>query len=117
MLTKYMAQIEFRYTWQDADDVTQYKSELCTIGVYDTIEEAVINGNKELEKIDSRFPLNPNYKIKRRFSTKPRYGNLISDIDWVRTPFQIFADIKELKHKDITSTIDNILKLKGLNHE
>ena len=108
-----MAQIEFRYCWQDVDDETQYKSELCTIGVYNTIEDAVREGNKELEKIDSRFPLNPNYNVKRRFETRPRFGNLITELDWVRTPFQIFANIVELKHKDITATIDNILKLKG----
>lgn len=110
-MEKFLVTIEFRYS--DAprygDESSQYISKTITIGVFDTRDEANIEGNKSLEIFEKHFKLNPHYNYKERFSNNGGcFGNprdLICDGSWVITPFQVFAKITKLKYDDVEEAI------------
>ena len=107
-MEQYLVQIEFRYNGADG-----YTSKTITLGVFDTRDAANDRGNKELELLESRFPLNPNWNKKERLSSnggcfgKPNY--LISDLGYLETPFDFFLSVKKLVYADLGPVIDNIL--------
>lgn len=110
-MEKFLVTIEFRYN--DApkyeDESYQYITKKITIGVFDTRDEANIEGNKSLEIFEKHFKLNPNYNRKERFSNHGGcFGlpnDLICDGAWVLTPFQVFAKITKLKYDDLEEAI------------
>lgn len=114
---KYLVKIEFRYSDAPKDYVHTTRSKHVTIGVYDTFEEACENGNKLLEKLESKFKLHefPSGESaeKKRFS---RYGGpfrtkntLVTNLAYLKTPFEIYADIETLKYDDIDEAIAEVL--------
>lgn len=115
-MKKYLVTFEFRYTIyaKDDDSDNKYITKVNTIGVFDTVEEAISNGNKNLEVLENHFNLNPNYNKRERFSKNGGcLGNakfLISDLAYLVTPFRFFAKITPLHYEDTESTILNILK-------
>lgn len=110
-MEKFLVTIEFRY--EDApkyeDESSQYITKKITIGVFDTRDEANIEGNKSLEIFEKYFKLNPHYNNKERFSNHGGcFGSpkdLICDGTWVLTPFQVFAKITKLKYDDVEEAI------------
>lgn len=112
-MEKYLVTIEFRYN--DSPN-----GEVITIGVFDTRDEANLNGNKALEVFETKFKLNPNYNKKRRFSNNGGcFGypeSLISDSAYLQTPFAFYAKVTKLKYDDVEQTINNVLeKIKKYN--
>lgn len=85
-----------------------------TVGVYDTQEEAIINGNKTLEKFEKYFPLNPHYNKKERFSKNGgcfgSFKNLVTELSWIETPFDLYANIEILDYKDVDETIKSVME-------
>jgi len=118
-MTKQLVTIEFRYkdtAKGDWDSV--YKNKEITIGVYDTFEEACINGNNLMELLESKFDLHKfpdgHYAAKERFSKNGgcfgHKNSLISNLAYLKTPFDFYAKITELKYFDVEETIVEVLE-------
>ena len=118
-MEKYLLKIEFRYS--DApkyeDDLTS-KSKTVTIGIYDDFDDACINGNKLLEILESKFEIHsfPDGKIaqKDRFSKTggcfSEKKTLVTNLAYLKTPFQFYAQIVTLKYDDINDSIDEVVE-------
>lgn len=108
-MTKFLVNIEYRYTVPETENDNEYtcyhRSITNTIGIYDTNKEAVENGNKLLEVLESQFELNP-YNGKSRFSV---HRNLVSNLGYLKTPFDFYALITKLEYRDIESSIQSVL--------
>ena len=114
-MTKELVTIEFRY--HDApksDHDSDYKSNRITIGVYDTLDEAIIEGNKALEVFESRFELNKAWNRKERFSKNGGcFGSskrLITALGYLQTQFDFYAKITKLTYADVDETISEVLE-------
>lgn len=54
-MEKHILQVEFRYHDIDKTGRLCYPSRIITIGVYDTIDEAIAEGNKAIETLSAHF--------------------------------------------------------------
>jgi len=116
-MEKYLVTIEFRYTDEPTILRSEYKNKYVTIGVYDTFEDACLNGNLLLENLESKFKLHsyPDAsKAKRnRFSENDGcFGNkqdLVSNLAYLNTPFNFYAKIETLRYDCIDTSINEIL--------
>ena len=92
-MEKHLVAVEFRYNGKpDKIGCTTYSKTL-TIGVYDSFDDAIDNGNEFLEYMETIFPL--------RHSRKERFGKnngpfgdkttLVSELGYLKTPFSFFC--------------------------
>lgn len=120
-MEKYLVTIAFNYS--DAPKYEgdyNFKQEKITIGIYDTFNEACTNGNNLLEFLESKFELHqfPDgskaSKIKNRFSKNGGcFGgkhDLITNLAYLKTPFNFSAKIVTLKYKPIDEVVNNIIE-------
>lgn len=112
---KHLVTIEFRYNDVSKDSSeTQHKFKTLTIGVFDTVDDAITEGNKALEVFEKHFKLNPHWNRKERFSKNGgAFGsmhNLISDSAYLTTPFTFYAKITKLNYYDVESTILEVVE-------
>lgn len=114
-MIKHLVTIEFRYNRapkSETDWDTGKKT--ITIGVYDSLEDAIENGNKALEALEEQFPLNKHWNRKERFSKNGGcFGSaktLITNIGYLITPFDFYAKITDLKYDNVEQTIIEVLK-------
>lgn len=108
-MDKYLVTIEFRYSDAPANDsefASTAKSTTVTIGVFDSLEVACVEGNKQLVVLESKFKLNPHRNHKERFTPSMR---LISDLGYLQTPFSFFAKIDTLRNAEIGDVVDSVL--------
>lgn len=117
-MEKHLVTIEFRYS--DAPkhegDFT-CKGKTVTIGVYDTFDEACQHGNALMENLESKFQLHeyPDGRkgSRARFSKNGGcFGSkrdLISNLAYLRTPFEFYAKITTLKHDVIDDAINDVV--------
>lgn len=119
MKNKHLLTIEFRYKDVPKGDWDSgHKSKTITVGVFDTFDEAIKEGNTALEILESKFPLHRfpqgHYASKERFSKNGGcFGypkRLVTEMSYLKTPFNFYAKITELKYNDVEETIDQILK-------
>lgn len=118
-MDKYLLTIEFRYRIKPKheDDYTRYKDKTVTIGVYASQDEAITEGNKLLESLEDRFKIHTypdgrEAKIEKFSKNGGLFGspvNLVTNLAYLKTPFEFFAKITTLKHEDVSNTIDVIL--------
>ena len=117
-MEKYLVRIEFRYS--DApktEDEYIWKNKMVTIGVYDTFEDACQNGNNLLEILESKFELHqfPNGRRapKERFSKNgSAFGSkktLVTNLAYLKTPFEFYAKIETLKYSPIDEAIEDVV--------
>ena len=113
-MRKYLVTIRFTYNDAPKDEfLSGYTQKTITIGVYDTQNEAITNGNKTLEKFEKYFPLNHNWNVKERFSNnggpfgEPKH--LVTNTAWIITPFSLVAEITVLDFQDVEETIYKVL--------
>lgn len=117
-MEKYLVTIEFRYS--DApkyDDDLTCKNKTVTIGVYDDYDEACVYGNKLMENLESKFKLHkfPNglEAKQERFSKNGGcFGtkhNLITNLAYLKTPFEFYAKITTLKYDAIDDVINDVV--------
>ena len=117
-MEKYLLTVEFRYSDapKNPDDYTD-KSNKVTIGVYDTFDDACKYGNELLENLESKFPIHTfpdGTKAKKdRFS---RHGgpfgsklDIVTDLAYLKTPFNFFAKITTLKYYNVDDTIKDVI--------
>lgn len=117
-MTKELVTIEFRYRDITKDGLDyRHISKTVTIGVYDTFDEAIEAGNKVLELLELRFPLHVfpkgNKAAKERFSKNGGcFGSanrLVTNLAYLKTPFEFYAKIQQLKYDDVDLSILEVL--------
>lgn len=117
-MEKYLVIIEFRYSGVPKGEYDGgSRSKKITIGVYDDFGEACLNGNQALEVLESRFELHTfptgNKAMKERFSKNGGcFGNkkdLITNLAYLKTPFEFFAQITTLKYSSLNETVDEVV--------
>ena len=118
-MEKHLVTIEFRYREVPKSEIySEYRSKTITIGVFDDFEDACKKGNKLMETLESKFPLHvfPNGKgtaKKERFSKNGGCFNskrdLITNLAYLKTPFEFYAKIKTLKLNNIEKTIEDVV--------
>ena len=117
-MEKYLVRIEFRYSdAPETEDGTTTKNKMVTIGVYDTFEDACQNGNNLLEALESKFELHqfPDGRkaSKERFSKNGScFGGkktLVTNLAYLKTPFEFYAKIETLKYSPIDEVIENVV--------
>lgn len=105
---KEMLSITFRYydTLQDNSD-TCYREKTITIGIYDSIEKAVDEGNKLLNQISNTFEIRKDdaFKVKGLFGKPTR---LVSNCAYPTNLISYYAKITQLDFSDVLSTIKDI---------
>lgn len=115
-MEKYLVRIEFRYyDAPETEDGITSKSKKVTIGVYDTFEDACQNGNNLLEVLESKFELHQfpdgSKASKERFSKNGGcFGSkntLVSNLAYLKTPFDFYAKIETLKYSPIDEAIES----------
>jgi len=114
-MEKHLLTIEFRYS--DApktEDGSTYENKTITLGVFDTFDEAAIEGNKAMEVFEKHFKLNTHWNRRDRFSKNGGcfgYPNrLITPLAYLQTPFDFYAKITTLKYEDVEQTILSVLE-------
>lgn len=118
---KFLLAIDFRYHKIPENEYeSEYKNKIVTIGVFDTFDEASKEGNKVLENIfEKKFELHKfdtgNYAPKQRFSKDGGcFGSkkaLVTNLGYLKTPFEFYFKITELKYFDIEETIDDLVEV------
>lgn len=104
-MQKELLTIEFRY-YDQPEDVTNCvcRSKTITIGVFDTLEEAIEEGNKALEILSKHFQVRPNDKFQFNYL----FGaplRLVTNCCYPTNGIQYFAKITPLKFDDLSDTI------------
>lgn len=115
IMEKHLVTIEFRYS--DAPNSGQdftSRNKTITLGVFDTFDEAAIEGNKAMEIFEKHFKLNPYWNRKDRFSKNGGcfgYPNrLITPLGYLQTSFDFYANITTLKYEDVEKTILDVVE-------
>lgn len=109
-MTKELLTIEFRYHDRPKNDAFgPHETKTITIGVYDTLEEAIAKGNECLKILSERFEV----RAEDKFMLKHLFGSpkrLVTNCCYSTKGIQYFAQIKSLKFDDLTDTIDETFK-------
>lgn len=104
-LDKELLTIEFRYIDEPmSEDFSGYKKKTITVGIFDTLEEAIIEGNKVLEVLGKTFEVREEdkFKLKCLFGSPNR---LATNTCYPTKGVQYFANITPLKFDDLGDTI------------
>lgn len=117
-MEKYLVSIEFRYSDapKSESDCTS-RSKTVTIGIYDDFDDACTNGNALMQNLESKFQLhqfpNGSEASKERFSKNGGcFGSkkdLITNLAYLKTPFEFYAKIKTLKYDTVDDVIDDVV--------
>jgi len=109
-MEKYLVTIEFRYSSPPThENCDTYCEKKVTIGVFDEIQIACIEGNKQLEILEKHFELNPNYNTKDRLKPNVNLGYPIVANWYLKTPFEFFLKVETLHFESIEDTINNVV--------
>ena len=98
---KELLTIEFRYHDQP-EDVTNSvcRNKTITIGIFDTLEEAIEKGNKALEILSKHFQVRPDDKFQLHYLCR-----LVTNCCYPTNGIQYFAKITPLRFDDLSNTI------------
>lgn len=108
-MNKELLTVEFRYNGDPDSIGSDYYNTTVTIGIYDTLEEAVKAGEDLLDNTLSKY-----FQVREtdRFSTNGFFGlpeRLVTNCCYPTKGVQYFAKITKLEFNDPTTTIENIL--------
>ena len=117
---KEIVTIEFRYRDVPKGDWdSKHKSKTILIGAYDTLEEAIAEGNKALEVLEKRFKLHV-FPEGRGEAKRERFSKnggcfgyphrLVTNMAYLQTPFAFYAKIEKFTYGDTDQTIDEVLE-------
>lgn len=105
-MKKEILTIEFRYRDKSTGDHDGgHRTKTVTIGIYDTLEEAIEAGNKALSVLAQRFQV----RHDDRFKMKHIFGNpqrLVTNCCYPTNGIQYFAKIEKLDFADLGGTIN-----------
>ena len=109
-MEKYLVSVEFRYTGKPDQFNDNFYTKTLTLGVFESFDEAIENGNKFLEKLELSFIC---------IGNKSRFGKnngpfrskttLVTDMGYLKTPFDFFAKITTLHFADQSDFVASIL--------
>lgn len=107
-MSKELLRIEFRYSNIPDSIGSTYRNKFITIGIYDTLEEAVKIGNKLLTEVLSKY-----FQVRKndRFSVNGFLGSperLVSNCCYPTKGVTYFAKITKLDFDNLEDTINNI---------
>jgi len=103
-MTKELLTIEFRYHEVPKSECScEHVSKTITIGVYDTLEDAVKEGNKVLNKLSSKFNFSDSFGTNN--GVWGSANRLVCDC--FRGYPQVFCKITQLKYDDDISKVMN----------
>lgn len=105
-MTKELLTIEFRYHEVPKSEYScEYVSKTITIGVYDTLEDAVKEGNKVLKEWSSKFKIRDTFGVHNGvFGSANRLV-----CDYHANP-EVFCEIKQLKYDDISKVMNEVFE-------
>jgi len=117
-MTKELVTIEFRYRDKPKGEWDSgHPSKTITIGVFDTLDEAIVEGNKVLEILESKFDIHT-FPDGRK-ANKEKFGKnngcfgsanrLVTDLAYLRTPFSFFVKIEKLTYGEVETIITEVL--------
>ena len=109
-MTKELLTIEFRYNDKPiSENCCEYKKKTITIGLFDTLEEAIDGGNKVLNVLSETFEVRADdkFKLKYLFGSPLR---LVTNCSYPTNGIQYFAKITPLKFDDLDETIQETFK-------
>jgi hypothetical protein len=109
-MEKEMLRIEFRYNDKPASEHSGgYKSKTITIGIFETLEEAIREGNKTLDILSKTFEVRSDdkFKLKHLFGSPKR---LVTNCSYPTKGIQYFAKIEKLNFNDLQETIKETFK-------
>lgn len=105
IMKKYLVTFEFRHY----SNLKGGNDRIITIGHFETIEEAIKEGNLALEKFSKFFKP----KEKRWFSLNGGcFGlpnTLVANSEFEKVPFQVYAKITTLDYSDLENTIQDVI--------
>lgn len=107
---KELLTVEFRYNDKPADlDHCEYKSRTITIGVFDTLEEAIDMGNHTLDILSKVFEVRSDdkFKLNHLFGSPNR---LVTNTCYSTREVQYFAKITLLKFDDLKETVNEAFR-------
>jgi len=117
-MEKYLLKLELRYSDAPKEvDGHTTRNKIITIGVYDNFDDACINGNALLIKLEGRFDKhtfpNGSKASSERFSKNGGcFGgknDLVTNLAYLKTPFEFYAKIETLKYDNIDESIDEVV--------
>lgn len=104
-MQKELLTIEFRYHDRPEDITNRVcHNKTITIGIFDTLEEAIKEGNKTLEILSMYFQVRPDDKFQLHYL----FGNpqrLVTNCCYPTNGIEYFAKITPLKFDDLLNTI------------
>jgi hypothetical protein len=115
-MEKELLTIEFRYTDKDGE----YHSKTITIGVYDTLDIAIEEGNKIINKLSETFEVRSEWwhqgsHLDDKFQKTFLFGcpkRLVTNTCYSTKGVQYFAQITKLEYRDVSETIEEIFNSK-----
>jgi hypothetical protein len=114
---KELLKVEFRYNdkKQDRNDYDCVRKTV-TIGIYDTIEEAVAKGNEVIKELSKTFEVRHGDK----FEVNGLWGypkRLVTNVSYPTKGVQYFAKIVHLDFSNINNVVDEAMKASKRYHE
>ena len=109
-MKKEMVSIEFRYHDKPKSHLfSGSKDKTITIGIFDTLEEAIVEGNKALDVLAKSFEVRSDDRIvlKGLFGAPTK---LVTNCCYPTKGIQYFAKIVTLKFDDLSETIYETFK-------
>ena len=107
-MEKYLLQIEFRYhaiPKSDSPYASDCYNKKIAIGIYDSIDDAIKQGNKSLEVLKTKFSFNDSFsKHGGPFGTS---NTLVCNFDYRNKP-QFFATIETLHFDDLAFVMEDV---------
>ena len=105
-MTKELLTIEFRYhDTPRAHWHSGHKTKTITIGMYDTLEEAVTEGNKALKVLSEKFEVRADDRFKVR-GLLGQPDRLVTNTCYPTKGIQYFAKIEKMVFDDLSETIN-----------
>lgn len=103
-MQKELLTIEFRYHDQPDTIDSTYRNKTITIGIFDTLEEAIEEGNKALEILSKHFQVrsDDHFCLHFLFGTPCR---LVTNCCYPTNGIQYFAKITPLKFDNLSNII------------
>ena len=105
-MNKELLTIEFRYHDKPkSDDFCGYTSKTITIGVFNTLGDAITEGNKALNVLSESFEVRADDKFQASFL----FGSpkrLVTNTSYPTNGIQYFAKITRLNFDDLNETIN-----------
>ena len=106
-MEKYLLTFEFRYkSTPKGEHDSEHKTKTVTIGIFESFEAALIEGNTQLETLSKTFDIRDKFTSKGLFGQPTRMVTNVCTLDKVH----FFANITTLNFYDLSEVVQETLK-------